>query len=40
MSNPVPPGKRELFVKWITVKGRRIYAHQHGLQAFRILVNA
>lgn len=40
MVTPVPPGKREIFVASIrTRKGKRIYAHQYGLKAFRILVD-
>lgn len=35
-----PPGKRAVFVKWITRNGRRVYASQYGLQAFRIWVDA
>ncbi len=34
-----PPGKKVVFVKWITRRGRRVYASQYGLQAFRIWVN-
>ncbi len=25
-----------IYVKWITVKGRRVYASEHGLKAFRL----
>ena len=28
-----------IFVKWITVKGKRIYASQYGLKAFPIAVD-
>lgn len=34
-----PPGKRAIYVKWITRNGRRVYASQYGLQAFRIWVS-
>ena len=36
----VPAGKRYVFVKYITRDGRRIYASEYGLKAFRILVDA
>ena len=40
MTPLVPPGKRELFVASIrTRSGKRIYARQYGLKAFRILVD-
>lgn len=35
----VPPGKRVIWRPWITVKGKRIYAHQRGIRAFPIIVN-
>jgi hypothetical protein len=36
---PVPEGKVEMFVAWITLKnGVRLYAKQCGLKAFRIFV--
>ncbi|MNJ41174.1 hypothetical protein D3C77_360880 [compost metagenome] len=25
-----------IYTKWITVKGKRVYAHQRGLTAFRL----
>jgi len=28
-----------IFVKWITVKGKRLYASQYGLKAFPITVS-
>lgn len=28
-----------IFVKWITRNGRRVYASQYGLKAFRIWVD-
>jgi len=36
----VPPGKKLVCVKWITKKGKRIYASSYGLQAFCFLVDA
>jgi len=36
--NP-PLGKKFIFVKYITRGGRRIYASEYGLKAFRILVD-
>jgi len=30
---------RYIFVKWITRNGRRVYAHEYGLKAFRIWVD-
>lgn len=35
-----PPGKKYIWTTWITKHGRRIYASQYGLRAFRILVDA
>ncbi|WP_268932907.1 hypothetical protein [Sphingobium yanoikuyae] len=35
-----PPGKKWVFVKWITKNGKRIYASWYGKRAFRILVDA
>lgn len=35
----VPPGKRVIWRPWITVKGKRIYAHQRGIRAFPIIVD-
>ena len=37
---PVPPGYKEIFVKSYFHKGlgRRIFAHEYGLQAFRLIV--
>jgi hypothetical protein len=34
------PGKKLIFVKFITVKGVRRYASQYGLTAFPIWVDA
>ncbi len=31
--------KKYIFTKYITIKGRRIYASEYGLKAFRIEVN-
>jgi hypothetical protein len=39
-AKPIPLGKKEIFVRWITRNGRRVYASQYGLQAFRIIVDA
>lgn len=39
MEPPLPPGKRVVFVRYITVKGRRIYASQFGKRAFPIVVD-
>lgn len=36
---PPPPGKKWVFVKWITKNGKRIYANWYGYKAFRILVD-
>lgn len=37
--SPVPKGKREVFSSFITTKnGRRIYAKEKGLRAFRFFV--
>ena len=35
-----PPGKKWVFVKWITRNGKRVYASWYGYKAFRILVDA
>lgn len=36
----VPPGKRLVFRKWITLKdGTRLYASQIGKRAFPILID-
>lgn len=35
-----PPGKKWVFVKWITRNGKRVYASEYGKNAFRILVDA
>jgi len=35
-----PPGKKWVFVKWITKDGKRLYASSYGKKAFRILVDA
>lgn len=32
------PGEEEIFTKFITRNGKRIYAWQYGLEAFRIIV--
>lgn len=34
-----PPGKRVIWRPWITVKGKRIFAHQRGIRAFPIIVD-
>ena len=39
-SRSTPPGKKWVFVKWITKNGRRVYASTYGKRAFRILVDA
>lgn len=36
---PPPPGKKLVFVKWITKDGKRIYASWFGKKAFPILVD-
>lgn len=37
---PVPPGKRLVFRKWITLKdGTRRYASHYGKRAFPILID-
>lgn len=40
MASPPPPGKKWVYVKWITKNGQRIYAASYGWRAFRILVDA
>lgn len=40
MSSTPPPGKKWVFVKWITKDGKRVYASTYGKKAFRILVDA
>jgi len=38
---PVPPGKKVIFRRWITLKnGKRLYASAVGLKAFPILIDA
>lgn len=39
MSSLPPPGKKWVYVKWITQKGERRYASWYGKKAFRILVD-
>ena len=36
---PAPAGKHWKFVAYITKNGRRVYAYEYGLKAFRILVD-
>ena len=36
---PAPAGKHWKFVAFITRNGRRVYAREYGLRAFRILVD-
>lgn len=33
------PGKKLIFVRWVTIKGRRVYASQYGKRAFPIWVS-
>lgn len=37
--HPPPPGKRWVYVKWITKNGKRLYASSYGMKAFRFLVD-
>lgn len=40
MATTPPPGKKWVFVKWITTKnGKRIHASWYGKKAFPILVD-
>ena len=32
--------EKVIFVKWVTRKGKKIYAYQYGLKAFPIVVKA
>ncbi len=36
----IPKGKKIIFVRWITRKGKKIYASYYGKKAFAILVDA
>ena len=38
MNHHLAPDEKYIFVKWITRKGKRVYATQYGYSAFRIKV--